>query len=394
VVDLEIYERKQYHRDNMCQNPSHDRNSTNTITYKGIVGLPRRCYTESDVEDIIGVSYTCKCCKIDFSTAGDGYLSNKTWYERPDWMPLCQKKTAYSSSLIDQVRFHRLSTTTSGALASVFQDLHWRQYIKLKERYIRTLQGRRSTGDRFSTIDCMEGYRGLLTFPDSIVKTIWQYLCTNYMLNDAFDYMKTIYSSETSTLAFDATHRFAEKGKAVVDGAYTSVMKSLVLVVDNHNYIVSQAMTTDHTNEQIEKILQGIASRYNKAGIGRDIDGEFKKGSDLIQKIGSDYVEKYRHMTARVYPQAKHIQDNFHFQQLMHYTVVRASANPYYEEVCKEIAIKIQQAKDQQDMEEGLEIVYKKFSDIGGVWSKGTRGVFDRQIERIRKGSPLRHLSS
>jgi len=181
----------------------------------------------------------------------------------------------------------------------------------------------------------MQGYRGLKKVPDSAVNSVWLYLISNYLIENANIYMRTIYSSDTSTLAFDATHRFAEKGKIInSNNQRISPMKSLLVVVDNRSYIVAHAFTTDQGNAQIKEVLEGIAKRMDIAKVCRTkADGTVLKGSELIERIGSDYVEKYQNMTRSVFKDSIHQQDRFHFQQLLHYAVCNSSANPQYKAV-------------------------------------------------------------
>jgi hypothetical protein len=386
VLDLELFAFRSFNRKDMCL----DCRGSSLVQYRNIISEPRRCYGLRSMETFIPISYHCSTCKRSFNTASVKWNDRKKWYERPHWWPLCSHKTAYSSELVNYVRKERLSTTTAGALAMKVSHYHMERYLHHKSTYQSTLDAEenRQESDRFGDINDLQGYKGLKNVPISVVQDIWNWLINNYLNKDAAIHTRSLYSNTTATLAFDATHRFGEKGKVVnSSNQRISPMKSLLVVVDNAGFVVSHALTTDKGNEQIKETLEGIAHRLNCAKVQRTLpDGTIPKGKDVIEVIGSDYAEKYEQMTASVFPKSRHQQDNFHFQQLLHYAVLNTQGNTQYKAVCQSIAIAIQSANSRAAMELNLEEVYGKYKQIRGTWSLLARQIFDTQILRIRKG--------
>jgi len=240
----------------------------------------------------------------------------------------------------------------------------------------------------FSKIDDKLKWNGVDKISDDHVKLVWEYLLEDYMLEHFSAYMRSLYSDNVRTLAWDSQHPLAAKAKTVVAlNKRISIMKSISAIVDSNNYIASICMTVTHSNDEIKQQMEGLARRYNCSPMSRkDERGEVLRGAELVEVFGSDYVEKYSPMVLTIFRKARAFQDVFHWQQLLFDAILNGVKNPLHSQVRGKIAQAYKKSVSKEDLVTLMEGVYDYYANAGNVWNAAARDIFDRQLERVRKG--------
>jgi hypothetical protein len=268
--------------------------------------------------------------------------------------------------------------------------LHVKAYLDCKALYLTSLTFDNIQYDpafEFSKIDTSRAYDGVSDISAKSVSSIWTYLMRKGCLDGFARYMKSLISSETTNISWDATHSFAEKGKTVVNNQRIAAMKSLSIIVCNRNYIQSAIFTLSHRNVELQRQFEGFARRLELMNVSR-VDGYRRRlvGKDIIAKVGTDYVEKYAGMIKQVFPKASHPQDVFHWLCRFHLAIRDSFRNPYHQEVVVGLSIAWRQSTTRVSIIANFEALYKKYQEKGGIWNALARAIFDRQLVRVSSG--------
>jgi hypothetical protein len=393
VLDPQLYAAKQFPYGRLC--PGHNHSNENSIStpYSSWTEL-QTCIDTNRTIDVIGHVYKCSLCKTiggaakTFRTTSDEFWQSFKLKDRPRWAPIIFARSMFSNEFAQYVRVHRLSSTFSGLAANITQK-HVKNYLDYKYGYYTTLGTTTTSSDHiFSGINIKTKWDGIDRISDDHIKSVWDFLVDNYLLQDFSTYMRTLYSDDIKTLAWDSQHSLAKKAKTVIGlNKRVSIMKSISAIVDSNNYVASICMTLTHSNEEIKQQMQGLARRYDMSTMKRELPGgAILSGSDLIERVGTDYVEKYHPMVNSVFPNAKAFQDSFHWMQLLADAIFEGTKNPSNAAVRGRIAQVYKAAKDKEELNNSMEDLFSYFSASGTVWNAAARDIFDKQLDRVKKG--------
>lgn len=287
------------------------------------------------------------------------------------------------------VRNHRVATT-SRDLGNSWHMLHVKTYLDRKRTYLESLVGHTECLDsayEFSSLEKAKEYDGVKEISAKLINIVWAYQMSNGGLAGFANYMKGLVSEKTTNISWDATHSFAEKGKTVINNERVSAMKSLSVIVCNQNYIQSAIFTYSHRNIELSAQFEAFAKRLDSMQIKRkDGYGRTLYGRDIIDKVGTDYTEKYGAMIKKVFPKSAHSQDVFHWLCRFHLGIKDGVRNQYHHEIVVAISIAWREAKTREDMINNFQNVYHKYQTKGGIWNVLAKDIFDRQLERVRNG--------
>lgn len=304
-------------------------------------------------------------------------------------MPLFRKKTAFSPEVVTYIRNHRVATTSRN-LGNSWLMLHVKKYLDTKRTYLQALQLNVAQLDpayEFSAIDASRNYDGVKDISAKLINVVWIYLMNQGGLAGFARYMKSLASEATTNISWDATHSFAEKGKTIINNQRIAAMKSLSVIVCNRNYIQSAIFTHSHRNVELEVQFEAFAKRLDILQIKRvDSYGRNLYGRNIIEKVGTDYTEKYGGMIKRIFPKSAHAQDVFHWLCRFHLGIVDGVRNPFHHEVVVALSIAWRESKTRTDIINNFEALYKKYQVKGSVWNTLAKDIFSRQMQRVHNG--------
>jgi len=271
VVDPQLYYPSKYRKRNICAHGDHL--SADGIQKKDWT-MPKPCYGMNDMEWIVGITYICTRCKKSSTTSSAEFWNKLSVFDRPGmlydilelcvilmnsvWLPLFQKKTSYSSNVVDYIRNHRLATTSRDLGNSLFM-LYVKKYLDSKRSFYESLEGQFGAVDstyEFSVIDASKGYAGVREISAKIINVVWLYLMHTGVLSGFAMYMRSLATEKTTNISWDATHSYAEKGKTIINNQRIATMKSLSVIVCNQNYIQSAVFTLSHRNVELQNQFQ------------------------------------------------------------------------------------------------------------------------------------------
>jgi len=268
--------------------------------------------------------------------------------------------------------------------------LHVKRYLDYKRTYLETLGVQRTPLDsayEFSTIDQKRGYEGAKTINAEMITTVWTYIMDNGGLEGFSQYMKSLATDKITNISWDATHSFAEKGKTTIANQKIATMKSLSVIVCNQNYIQSAIFTLSHRNVELSAQFEAFARHLDALKLARrDGYGRLLHGRHIVEKVGTDYTEKYGGMIKKVFPQCSQAQDVYHWLTRFYLGIQNGRINPYHAEVVASLSIAWRQSRTRDDIIGNFEALYTKYHHKGGIWNQLAKDIFDRQMQRVRAG--------
>jgi len=280
--------------------------------------------------------------------------------------------------------------TTSRDLGNSLFMLHVKKYLDYKRTFYESLEGQAGSLDsayEFSVIDASKAYDGVKEISAKIVNVVWLCLMNTGILSGFGVYMKSLATEKTTNISWDATHSYAEKGKTIINNQRIATMKSLSVIVCNQNYIQSAVFTLSHRNVELQNQFEAFAQRLDDLQLKRrNSCGIMLYGRNIIEKVGTDYTEKYGAMLSKVFPSCKHAQDVYHWIVRFRLGIMEGKKNQDYHEVIASLSIAWRESQTRIEIISNFTELYTKYHNKGGIWNALAKDLFERQMERVNAG--------